>query len=78
MSHWGYVMEQILQGDERTGEAQRHHRQRRGSDVAHQRWRLAKHRTAPPPDVIPVRTSVEASTEVVCARAAALARGALA
>lgn len=78
MSHWGYVMEQILQGDERTDEAQRQHRQRRGSDVAHRRWWLAKQGTAPRPDVIPVRTSVEASTQVTCARAADLARGALA
>ena len=76
MSHWGYVMEQILQGDERTGEAQRHHRQRRGSDVA-RRW-LAKPGAAARPDVIPVRTSVEASTQLTCARAADLARGALA
>jgi hypothetical protein len=73
MNHWGYVMEQIVQGDARTRDAQqRHHLQRRVA-VWGRPW-LAKLRDGQPPT--PVAEPI--GTSPTCARAAGLAKGAVA
>lgn len=53
MTHWGYVIEQIVQGDEKTREAQRHHRQRRDAALARPRWwQLRSQRDQRPADTL--------------------------
>jgi hypothetical protein len=78
VNHWGYVLEQIAQGDERTRVAQRHHRQRRGVASTYARRWLAKPRSAWRADLTSVPTSIGPLSEAPCARAADLSRGALA
>jgi hypothetical protein len=77
MSHWGYVMEQIVQGDARTRDAQRLHQQRRAAARGRLRWWLAKLRDDQRP-VPPAAESIGSLTSPTCARAADLAKGAVA
>lgn len=78
MSHWGYVLEQVVQGDARTRVAQRHHRQRRGDALTFARRWLAKPRSAWRSDLTSLPTSIRPVSEATCARAADLSKGALA